>query len=480
MTFQTFKDKAPGLDTMKKIHIKHFPKLLLVIITKLFNYCLSTGYYPNRFKQGLMIFIPKPGKDHSNPANYRPITLLNLLSKAFGKILNKRFVQHLERHDLQSSLQYGFRKGRGTASSLALIYETVARRKGNTGHHKVSIVSTDISGAFDRVWHQKLVVLLHKLSLPELYIKIFANFLSNREIRIKIFNYIGPAFSPEAGVPQGAPDSPDLFNITTLPLLEFHPSPNTYAPWYCDDHHMIVATPCNKRSKALHRAQIVNTIKNENVFERKRGILTCVAKSIITPIAQRLTTMYLEFNQFNEHHRYPFLTPGASTKILGLYLTANSFTATHVTELHKKADSIISMLYCMGNLDAKAKIHIVKALVISTLTYPDTVLLTCSPSGFHTLQKALNRALKWVYDIRYPTVIKARDLHLRAEMKPLNQIIYQRGRNMWDKIMDGTAADQIYATELIQRDDFTNPHSFFPSSYDRSRLAEPPPNIHFT
>ena len=137
----------------------------------------------------------------------------------------------------------------------------------------------------------------------------------------------------------------------------------------------------------------------------------------------------------------------------------------------------------MGSLDIKAKTHIVKVLVISTLTYPDTVLLTCSPSGFHTLQKALNRALNWVYDIRYPTVVRARDLHLRAESKPINQIIYQRRRNMWDKLLDGTAANQTYANELINYRNFTNPHSFFPSSYDRSRLAVPPPpspNIHIT
>ena len=245
-TFKKFDHKAPGGDSIRKIHIEHFPKLLFVIITKIYNYCLSTGYYPAAFKRGIMIFILKPGKDPSNPANYRPVTLLDLLGKGFGKMLNERFVFHMESQDLYSPLQYGFRKGRGTTSSLALLYETVAREKGNSRHRKISIVSTDISGAFDRVWHQRLVYILHeKLHLPELFVKIFANFLANREIRIKVSTYLGPAFTPEAGVPQGAHESPDLFNITTLPFLEFIPTPHTYCPWYCDDHHMVVVTECD-------------------------------------------------------------------------------------------------------------------------------------------------------------------------------------------------------------------------------------------
>ena len=176
-TFRSFQNNAPGGDTIRKIHIEHFPKLLFVIITKLYNYCLSTGYYPTAFKQGIVVWILKPGKDPSDPANYRPVTLLNLLGKGFGKMLNARFVFHMETRDLYSPLQYGFRKGRGTTSSLALLYETIAREKGNSRHRKISIVSTDISGAFDRVWHQKLVFILHqKLHLPELFVKYLQTF----------------------------------------------------------------------------------------------------------------------------------------------------------------------------------------------------------------------------------------------------------------------------------------------------------------
>ena len=132
------------------------------------------------------------------------------------------------------------------------------------------------------------------------------------------------------------------------------------------------------------------------------------------------------------------------------------------------------LLLCMRELSRRAKLHLVKAAVISTLTYPDTILLTCSKASFYKLQKPLNRALKWVFNVNYPQLVTAKSLHERARLKPMNQIIYDRGKAMWDKILDGTAGDQNYANEVINKE-YTHPHSWFPSSYARSRLADPPP-----
>ena len=148
---RSFKNKVPGSDAIRRVHTDHFPKTLIVIITQIFNYCLSTGYYPSNFKKGIAIFIAKTGKDLSDTKNYRPITLINIIGKAFGKLLNRRFVGHMERRNLLNPLQYGFRKGRGCESSLALLYEFCSRNKSTHHLQKVSVVSRDISGAFDSV-----------------------------------------------------------------------------------------------------------------------------------------------------------------------------------------------------------------------------------------------------------------------------------------------------------------------------------------
>ena len=249
--FRTFKHKAPGEDSIRRIHIDHFPKSLIVTITKIFNYCLSTGYYPKQWKKGIMVVIPKPGKDPSNTKNYRPITLLDIIGKAFGKLINRRLVKHLEANGHLNPLQYGFRIGRGTESSLALTYEYACRKIRFQQSHKVAVVSRDISGAFDRLWHERLMVLIHeRLGLPTLFTKLVCNFLVDRQVIIRIGNHLGPPFTPQAGVPQGAPDSPDLFNISTLPLGDLNYTPDCYAPWYADDLHLVVSTPLVEKTGA--------------------------------------------------------------------------------------------------------------------------------------------------------------------------------------------------------------------------------------
>ena len=471
--FQTFKNKAPGPDNIKKIHIEHFPKILFVIITQLFNYCLSTGHYPPKFKTGIMIFIPKPGKDHSNPANYRPITLLNLIGKAFGKLVNQRFVNHMTSENLLNPTQYGFRRGRGTASSLALMYEFVSKKTGSDQFQRVSVVSRDISGAFDRVWHEKLITLFDRLRLPHLFIKILTSFLTDRQIKIRIFNYIGPAFTPEAGVPQGAPDSPDIFNVSTLPLDDIVPTPNTYSPWYCDDMHEFVATISGKNCKGRHKNHIIAAIKNQNAFEKSRGILTCVEKSVITSVAQ-IERGNLEFNVGGERLKYPYLSKGKSTKILGLHITTSSWQVKQSEESSKKAKHIVGCLYNMNGLSQSAKLHLIKMLVIPTLTYPCTPLNASSTACFARLQTAQNKALNFVFNNRYPDLETSKSLHIRAKLSPINQNIYKQAKKIWEKIEAGTAAD-IVSYNKIMREPQGRSHRNYPSSHARAQKAEPPP-----
>ena len=471
--FQTFKNKAPGPDQIKKIHIANFPKILFVVITQIYNYCLATGYYPPKFKIGTMIFIPKPGKDLSHAKNYRPITLLNLFGKAFGKLVNQRFVKHLTDTGKLNPLQYGFRQGRGTASSLALMYEYVAKKKGSRQFHRVSVVSRDISGAFDRVWHQKLIALFDKLDLPHLFTKLLTSFLTDRKIRIKINNFLGPEFTPEAGVPQGAPGSPDIFNISTLPLEDLVTTPHSYSPWYCDDLHQLVATPCAALSKRMHKTKVTTAIKNQNAFERSRGILTCVEKSIITPIAQ-LTGGNLEFKDGDETLKYPYLKRFRSTKILGLNITYSSWTNKHVEVIAAKGRQVVIGLRCMSALSGKSKLHLVKALVIPSLTYPCTPLNASSIGCFTQLQTVLNQALNFVYNNKYPNLTPSRVLHQRAKIKPINQIIFKQAKNIWNKIESGNAGDEN-TFRMIMREEQGPPHRWYPSSYSRAQLDKPPP-----
>ena len=214
-------------------------------------------------------------------------------------------------------------------------------------------------------------------------------------------------------------------------------------------------------------------LKNKTDLKKNRGILTCVEKSIITPIAQN-TKGHLEVEEGYENLKYPYLERDKSTKILGLNIKHNSWTNSHVSIIKGKATVIRYALWSLTSLNLKAKLHLVKALIIPTLTYPCTPLNTCSPAKFWELQSILNRTLKWVFNVRYPEVFTAKALMEKAKLKPINIIIYNQAKRIWDKIESGEAAD-LATFNSINNLPTEKSHAWFPSSYMRAQKDEPPP-----
>ena len=115
-----------------------------------------------------------------------------------------------------------------------------------------------------------------------------------------------------------------------------------------------------------------------------------------------------------------------------------------------------------------------KALIIPTLVYPVTPLNSAPITGVLDLQRVLNKALKFVFNARYPDLVTMRELHTRAKLKPINQILHNRAKATWDKIESGTAGDPDMFNR-IKRIPIVKPHFNFPSSYRRTLKEEPPP-----
>ena len=81
-----------------------------------------------------------------------------MVTRVFEKLVNNRLVDHLEKCDLFSGFQYGFRSSGSTADLLTVAYDRIARAFNRSGATRA--VALDISKAFDRVWHAGF---LHKL-----------------------------------------------------------------------------------------------------------------------------------------------------------------------------------------------------------------------------------------------------------------------------------------------------------------------------
>ena len=74
-----------------------------------------------------MVPLFKNVGERSTAKNYRPVSLLSVVSKVFEKLGNNSIVGHLEKCGLFSDFQYGFRFSRSTAALLTVVSDRIAR-----------------------------------------------------------------------------------------------------------------------------------------------------------------------------------------------------------------------------------------------------------------------------------------------------------------------------------------------------------------
>ena len=92
--------KASGPDCIPVLVLKNCEPELSYILAKLFNKCLKESCFPNCWKVSLVIPLSKNVGERSTAKNYRPVSLLSVVSKVFEKLVNFRIVDHLEKCDL--------------------------------------------------------------------------------------------------------------------------------------------------------------------------------------------------------------------------------------------------------------------------------------------------------------------------------------------------------------------------------------------
>ncbi|GBL86726.1 hypothetical protein AVEN_76036-1 [Araneus ventricosus] len=98
--------------------LKNLSENSLCLILALFNRIWNGKAFPTAWRKAIVVPIPKVGKDPQNPSNYRPIALTSCLCKLMERMVNKRLVYILEKKNMLSKFQSGFRYGRSTEDNV--------------------------------------------------------------------------------------------------------------------------------------------------------------------------------------------------------------------------------------------------------------------------------------------------------------------------------------------------------------------------
>ena len=93
-----------------------FP-VLAPILLNLINKSLAQGFFPQSHKRAKILPTFK-NKDKLNIANYRPISILPVISKVYEKVFYCRHYDYFSTNNILSTSQFGFRSGANTENAL--------------------------------------------------------------------------------------------------------------------------------------------------------------------------------------------------------------------------------------------------------------------------------------------------------------------------------------------------------------------------
>ncbi|GBM35555.1 putative RNA-directed DNA polymerase from transposon X-element, partial [Araneus ventricosus] len=181
-------NKSPGLDQISNRMLKNLPLKFILYLTFLMNVLMQNCYFPKCWKTAVVVPIPKPNSDLSLPQNYHPISLLSCLSKVFESVLLRRLNQFLDDNNIIISEQFGFRKKLSTNHQLVRVTELI--HDGFEKSETTGALFLDIAKAFDKIWHDGLLLKLMRLRVSAQLIKILRSYLTSRNFQVRVHHII--------------------------------------------------------------------------------------------------------------------------------------------------------------------------------------------------------------------------------------------------------------------------------------------------
>ena len=313
--------------------------------------------------------------------NYRPVSILSVVSKIFERIMQKQINLYVKKY--LSPFLCGYRKGYNAQYALTAMIEKWKKSLDNK--ENAGAILMDLSKAFDTINHELLIAKLGAYGFDESALAIVLDYLSNRWQRTKINTSFSSWTQLLKGVPQGSVLGPLLFNIYINDLfIHLH----THACNFADDNSL---NAFNKNIEEL-------------LLDLEYDTLTCIVW--FEDNFMKLNEDKCHFLISGDINEHLFAKVGdeliwesSEEKLLGIIIDKHLNFNSHLTKLCRKVNGKVTALARIAKLLPFDKRRtVLKTFIESQFSYAPLVWMFCSRKINKKINCIHERALRLVYD----------------------------------------------------------------------------------
>ena len=453
--------KAAGPDMIIGELLKFATDEIKPFFVTFFNYIFDRGIYPENWTESIILPLYKKG-DINDPSNYRGISLSDISSKVYGKIINKRIQQWVDTYNITGEQQAGFKKGYSTIDNIFTLMAAVQKQFCNNRNRKLYVAFIDFKKCFDTINRNILWPILLKNGFKGKLFDCIRSMYENVKARIRISgNKLTDNMNCTLGVKQGDICSPVLFSLyineLALDVMKngrhgvIFDAYELFILLLADDIVLCSETVIGLQNQLniLHRSAsklhlTVNLEKSNIVVFRKGGYLGARERWMYDGSPMPVVNAY---------------------KYLGVYMsTMLSFSATckDVTSKAKRALLyIIQRLRQYNNSSVHVFLKIFDAQIQPIMQYGSEIwglekaANECEKLHLYALKKFLNVDMKTPNDLvytemcRYPITINSIVNCIRYWLKLLEMDNHRLPKKAYNKLYDlDRNGKQTWATNI--------------------------------
>ena len=478
-TLKSLQNKtSTGLDKIPNIILKNLPINLIKQYCTIINNSLNNEYFPNIWKTAIMIPILKPGKDPTDPYNYRPISLLPNISKVLEKIKKEKIVNSSDELNIISDNQFGLRKEHSTIHAINKLTSDICRHVNN--NECVSGLLIDLKDAFTSIWTNGLIYKLIEYKFPIKLIKIIQNMISEKSFIIQINGVkSNKTYKINNGLQQGTVTSPMLFLIFINEMLDLinNQRKNNYSIAFADD---IIIYNSNQNLKFIKNDLqnlfnlVQNYIKSWKLVINYNKCELILFRNILNKCHNSVRKNWKSFHISGENNN---IFQKKCVKYLGININPNLNYTNHILAIlgkARKAFGIAKKLFYCKYLLKKTKIIAYQSLIRPILTYGCPTWFNISSSLMEKLRVFERKCLRICLnkyrkpETEFKHYISNKKLYNESNIIRIDNFIIHLIRKHYsraaDNIINSNISHPIFTDEVyikkILKNQFIPPESF--------------------